>query len=265
MGDAVPWEGTSFMSPGSTLPSLRPAEHRQPTDILRIAHRGAGGAERYSRPDLWLIASQGAHMVEFDLHVTGDDRLVARHNPVVEVGSRRKWLADYPLHELRKYLERDGTPTVEDIIHAAKSAGVGLYVDIKSLTYKAGERLVELLEELEMASQTILASVRSDLVLTCADVAPRISRAVLFSSSLEEPVQLARSVKADFVHPCWERYPRPDEMLAADWLERIYGDGLGVICWHEERKEVLERLCEIGVDGICTDTPDLLTQVAHRA
>lgn len=252
----------SSASPPTTLPSLWPTPRRGPGDVLRIAHRGAGATERYSTDDQLQVAAQGAHLIEFDLHVTADDYLIARHDPVIKVGQVPTWLADSRLADVLPLLQHDGVPTADDVVRAARQAGLGLYADIKSLTLGAAKRLVSLLESEDMKDRTIFASVRSDVVALCADVAPNIPRAVLFASTLEEPVQLARAVHAQYVHPCWERLPRPDEFLAGPWLERVRARGLGVICWHEERPVVLRSLYELGVDGICTDEPELLTRIA---
>jgi glycerophosphoryl diester phosphodiesterase len=162
-------------------------------------------------------------------------------------------------------LERNEVPTVAAVIQAARDSGLGLYADIKSLTIRSAERLVSLLEQEGMAGRTILASVRSDIVVRCAEVAPDIPRSVLFASTLEEPVQLATSVGAHYVHPCWERLARPDHLLAEGWLNRVRANGLGVICWHEERPEVIRGLLELGVDGICTDRPSRLAEMAQEA
>lgn len=244
------------------LPSLHPMQRRQASDVLRIAHRGAGAAEKYDPASLQEVARLGAHLVEFDIHVTGDDRLVVRHDPVITVNGRRTWLSDHPLADHAEALRHLGAPTVEEVAHAAKEAGLGLYVDVKSLTVGAARHLVDILKATDMIDSTILASPRSDLVALCAEVAPNVPRAVLFASTLEEPVQLAQAVSAHFVHPCWEAQPRPDRMMAGAWLDRVRSHQLGVICWHEERPEVVAGLYQLGVDGICTDTPDLLTGIA---
>jgi glycerophosphoryl diester phosphodiesterase len=235
---------------------------RQPADVLRIAHRGADAAEKYDPASLAEVAQHGAHLVEFDIHVTGDDRLVVRHDPTVTINGRKVWLADHALADHEHALRQQGVPIIDDVVHAAQDAGLGLYVDVKSLTARAARRLVDTLRAAEMLDSTILASPRSDLVALCAEVAPHVPRAVLFPSTLEEPVQLARAVSAHFVHPCWEAQPRPDHILASEWLDRIRSHQLGVICWHEERPNVLEGLYTLGVDGICTDTPSLLTNIS---
>ncbi|MEU0886180.1 glycerophosphodiester phosphodiesterase [Lentzea sp. NPDC005914] len=253
------------MTPTSDrLPSLRRSVQRRPDEVLRIAHRGADASEKYGDADLAAVAAQGAHLVEFDVHVTGDDRLVACHDPVIRTNGHHSWLFDAPESHHRRALDELGIPTVEDVVGAAKKAGLGLYIDVKSLTARSAERLVELLESTEMTHSTVLASPRSDLIALCADVAPDIPRAVLFGSTLEEPVQLAEAVSATFVHPCWEAQPRPDHLLAGGWLKRVRSRGFGVITWHEERPDVVEGLYALGVDGICTDTPALLSSTAER-
>ncbi|MCA1704898.1 MAG: glycerophosphodiester phosphodiesterase [Actinobacteria bacterium] len=251
----------SAPSPGG-LPSLSPIPYREAAEVLRIAHRGAGGGERYGRDDLLQVRAQGAHLIEFDLHVTADDHLVARHDPVLDVGGVPVWLADSQLAEVSPSLQRCGVLTADDIVRGAKRAGLGLYADIKSFTRRAAGRLLSLLESEGMTDRTILASARSDVVALCAETIPAIPRAALFASTLEEPVQLAHAVQAQYVHPCWERLPRPDKFLAGPWLKRVRAYGLGVICWHEERPDVVQGLYELGVDGICTDQPELLTRIS---
>jgi glycerophosphoryl diester phosphodiesterase len=181
---------------------------------------------------------------------------------VITVDGRKTWLADHPLAHHAETLRHLEVPTIEEVVQAAKDAGLGLYVDVKSLTTGGARHLVDILRDADMIDSAILASPRSDLIALCADVAPDVPRAVLFASTLEEPVQLAQAVSAHFVHPCWEAQPRPDRMLAGAWLDRVRHHHLGVICWHEERPEVLAGLYEVGVDGICTDTPALLTDIA---
>lgn len=230
--------------------------------MLRIAHRGAGAMERYGPDDLLQLAARGAHLLEFDLHVTADDHLVARHDPVVDVDGVQVWLADSRLADVLPSLQRDGVLTVGDVVRSAMQAGLGLYADIKSLTLGAAGHLLSLLESEGMADRVILAAGRSDVVALCAAAIPDIPRAVLFASTLEEPVQLAHAVHAQYVHPCWERLSHPDQFLAGPWLARVRAHGLGVICWHEERPAVVHGLYELGVDGICTDEPELLTRIA---
>ena len=73
-----------------------------------------------------------------------------------------------------------------------------------------------------------------------------------------DAVQLARSIKASYVHPCWERYDHPSDLLTPEWIARVRQAGLGIILWHEERPSEIAALRQLGVDGICSDAPELL-------
>ncbi|MEL6148805.1 MAG: glycerophosphodiester phosphodiesterase, partial [Chloroflexota bacterium] len=81
---------------------------------------------------------------------------------------------------------------------------------------------------------------------------------ILFSSKHVNPVQIADAVQADFVHPCFERFDRPQDFISGEWMQVVRDNELGVVCWHEERPDVIHDLYELGVDGICSDNPELL-------
>ena len=89
-------------------------------------------------------------------------------------------------------------------------------------------------------------------------VAPELATSVLFSSTHIDPVHLAQAAQANFVHPCWERYEHPGSLLTPDWVACVRQADLGIICWHEERKDEIAALRRVGVDGICSDAPELL-------
>jgi len=80
----------------------------------------------------------------------------------------------------------------------------------------------------------------------------------MFGSPHLDAVRLAQSVRATYVHPCWERFPHPSSLLTPEWVARVREAELGIICWHEERPEEIAALRHVGVDGICSDAPELL-------
>ncbi|HUR01227.1 MAG TPA: glycerophosphodiester phosphodiesterase [Nonomuraea sp.] len=94
------------------------------------------------------------------------------------------------------------------------------------------------------------------------ELAPAIPTAILFGAFDVDPVALARGCGARSVHPCWERHPTPSALLTPEWLARVRGAGLGVVCWHEERPDELRALLRLGVSAVCTDRLDLLREVA---
>jgi glycerophosphoryl diester phosphodiesterase len=239
----------------NALPSLRPGGHRAVADVLRIAHRG-DGAEGYDPATMARIAALGTHLVEVDIRSTADDHVVVHHDPVVGTGSGSVAIGATSLRDL------GAVRPAEAVLRAAADAGLGIYLDIKDVTGAALARLVGLLSSEDLLGRVILAAGEAATVARCADAAPSVPRAVLFREVDTDAVALARAARADFVHPCWEAESRPDKLLAGAWLDEVRRHGLGVICWHEERPDVLTGLLTLGVDGICTDDPALLADLA---
>lgn len=247
------------------LPPLWPTGRRAAADILRIAHRGgASGAENYRPENLRRIAGLGTHLVEVDLQATKDGRVVAYHDLTVRADGEDRRISDHTLVEWRGFLPAGRMPVVETIVTAVRDARLGLYLDIKSVTRAGAARLVHLLAVEHMTARTILASSNPATVAALAGISRAIPRAVLFTGLDEDPVRLARLARANFVHPCWESTQRPDRLLSPAWLDTVRAQGLGVVCWHEERPDMLAALRDLGVDGICTDAPELLADVLGR-
>ena len=247
------------------LPSLWPAGHRAAEDILRIAHRGgAGGVEDYRPENLRRIAHLGAHLVEIDLRTTMDGHLIAHHDPAVRVEGDERRVSDHTIAEWRGLLPADRMPTAETIFSAVRGARLGLYLDLKDVTGGRATHLVHLLAAARMTARTILASADPQTVAAFSRISDAIPRAVLFRGLAEDPVHLAHLARANFIHPCWEDEEHPDRLVSQAWLHTARAQGLGVVSWHEERPDVLVALRELGIDGICTDAPELLANVLRR-
>jgi glycerophosphoryl diester phosphodiesterase len=253
-------------APEGGVPGVWPQGRRSAADVLRISHRaGDVGPASYGAANLAHQAGLGAHLLEFDVRVTSDGELVVHHDGSVALpGGGTAKLRDLTLVALRGALGPDvPVPLVADVVRDAARAGLGLYADVKALTPAGADRLVAVLEANGVVGRTILASGRPKVVRLCAAAAPTLPRAVLFWEPDVDPRPLAESCDATFVHPCWEWLPVPHEHLAArPWLAPVRADGLGVVCWHEERRAVVEGLYDLGVDGICGDDTALLTAVA---
>jgi glycerophosphoryl diester phosphodiesterase len=250
----------------SALPSIWPDRHRGRADVLRIAHRGGtSGPAPYGPENLERIARLGAHLLEFDVRTTADDELVVAHDPVVvdrlgtEVRIEETLLADLQLALGDRSEELDA----RRVVARTGAAGLGLYVDVKTLTPGSARRLAHVIEDEGMAGRSILASVDPDTVRLLGEAAPDAPRSILFVSPQVDALDLARSVEAHFVHPCWEHLPQPHQRLGdAKWRETLRDEGRGIVTWHVEDHEVAVGLFALGVDGVCTDVPELLASIA---
>lgn len=259
----VPWPALAEWMPGRVNHWLARLAREIPSSqyrFLRVGHRGASAhAPDNTLAGLRKAAELGADMVEIDLQRTADGHVVLAHDAWLRDGSRRIWpIRHSSLAELQAIDLGGGEqiPTLDRALKLCREEQLGAYIEIKD-----GSVLPDLAAALEghhMAGQSIIGSFRADWVAECQQLVPQVARSILFSSTRLDAVQLAQSIGAQYVHPCWERFPDPSALLTPEWIVRVREAGLGIICWHEERPEQIAALRQLGVDGICSDAPELL-------
>ncbi len=49
--------------------------------------------------------------------------------------------------------------------------------------------------------------------------------------------------------------------VTPEFIEKVHGEGKKIFCWTVDDPKAMESLCKMGVDGIITNTPDVLKQV----
>lgn len=258
----VPWDALRAWMPGRVNAILdQLAREIPPLDyrFLRVGHRGA----RAHAPDNTLLgirtaAALGADMVEIDVQRTADDHIVLAHDAHL-IDDGRAWpVQRSPLAALRAVDLGQGEriATFAEALKVCIEENLGVYIEIKD----GGviEDVIKTLRTEKYGGHCILSSFRPDWLATVKDIEPKLMTSILFGAPSVDAVKLAQSVKATFVHPCWERFPNPSALLTPEWVARVREANLGIVCWHEERPEEIAALRRVGVDAICSDAPELL-------
>jgi glycerophosphoryl diester phosphodiesterase len=259
----VPWEALRDWMPGRVNAILEQlAREIPPSDyrFLRIGHRGA----RAHAPDNTLrgirtAAALGADMVEMDVQRTADGHIVLAHDAHLTDSAGRAWpIQRSTLANLRAIDLGQGEriPTFAEALKVCIEENIGAYIEIKD--GGAIEAVIATLRKEKVGGYGILASFRPDWLARVKEIEPRLMTSILFDAPSVDAVKLAQSVKATFVHPCWERFPNPSALLTPEWVARVRDANLGIVCWHEERPEEIAALRQVGVDAICSDAPELL-------
>ncbi len=259
----VPWEALRDWMPGRVNAILDQLAREIPPSayrFLRIGHRGA----RAHAPDNTLLgirtaAALGADVVEFDVQCTADGYVVLAHDAHLIDGDGRAWpVQRSTLEQLRAIDLGQGEriPTFAEALKVCIEENLGAYIEIKDGGVIAD--VIKTLRDEKYAGHCILGAFRPDWLATVKDIEPRLMTSILFNAPSVDAVKLAQSVKATFVHPCWERFPHPSALLTPEWVSRVREANLGIICWHEERPEEITALRQLGVDAICSDAPELL-------
>lgn len=218
---------------------------------LVIAHRGASAAEPENTVAAFERAVEiGADAVELDVRRSADDRLVVHHDAVLADG---RPICSVPAGELP-----DEVPTLDDALDACR--GIVVNIEIKNsrdepdydrsdwLAWQVGA----LLARRGGGARWLVSSFRLRTVERCRKVAPGIRTAWL-TERLDAEV-IRRAAGHDAIHP------RVD-LVTRDRLRLAHAHGLAVNVWTCNDPERMRELIAWGVDGICTDLPDVALAV----
>jgi len=233
--------------------------------IHNIAHRGASAYE----PENTLRAfdraiEMGATMLEMDVHLSQDGHPVVIHDAdlsrVADSGGR---IPDMTLEQIKRVDVGQGerVPTLSEVIALVRGRAE-LYIELKG--QRTPEPVVSALRASHFVDRAVVGSFYPWLPQRVKFLAPAIRTSVLIGQENREVdfVEWALAVEADYVHLCWEHAsPTPHKLLTPVMLADIRQHGLGILLWHEERLSELCELVKLDVDGVCTNTPDVLSAI----
>ncbi|MHB0876121.1 MAG: glycerophosphodiester phosphodiesterase [Anaerolineae bacterium] len=227
-----------------------------------IAHRGASAYEPENTVRAFERALElGADWLELDVRLTVDGHAVVSHADELESCTNgRGRISTSTLAYVRGLDAGAGerVPTFAEVMEALAQR-CGLYVELK-----ADGAATAVAASIDPARRDglVLGSFRPRLLLEAAAAAPGLPRSILVGDPDVDLVEAARAVGAHFVHPCWEAaHPTAHVLLTEALLARWAAAGLETVVWHEERPEELAHLARLPVWGICTNAPDVLSQV----
>lgn len=236
--------------------------------IHNIAHRGASAYE----PENTLRAfdraiEMDATMLELDVHLSQDGYPVVIHDAdLSRTASGAGRIVDMTLDQIKRFDVGQGEriPTLSEVIELARGRAE-LYIELKG--QRTPEPVLKTLQATGFADQVIVGSFYPWLSQRVKFLAPTIRTSVLIrrEDRQKDFVEWTLAVEADYVHLCWERAsPTPHKLLTHELISDIRQRGLGVVLWHEERPAELRELVKFDVDGICTDTPDVLAAILQE-
>ena len=247
----------------NTRTHFTPLNRAESGHVLRIAHRGASAyAQENSAESFQKAAELGADMVEIDIRLTADGLPVVCHDEsLTRLYGVSANIADLTFDQLQAVIPAGRAPilTFETVAAACADLKLGLYLDIKEFNLASGKIIFAALDKFGLTAHSIAGSFRPDFAANIKAAHPRLRTSILYGSTHIDPVLLARAVSADYVHPCWENAAsQPHRLLTPEWMEKVRAANLGIVCWHEERPAEITALDALGVDAICSDTPDIL-------
>ena len=238
--------------------------------VLNFGHRGASGdAPENTIPSFQKAMELGADGIELDVMFSRDRELVVIHDYSVDrttdgIGEVKNLTMD----ELRQLdagawfsADYSGTviPTLAEVIEALDE-DVLINIEIKSESpFSDGleKAVVDLIARYDLYGRTIVSSFNPISLIRVKRADSRIGTGLIYSPDL--PSFLSKGMlipitKPDALHP---RYDMVDE----DYVARAHAKGYRISAWTVNEVEEMERLIELGVDGIITNYPGALEEL----
>jgi len=219
------------------------------SSVAVIAHRGASRAERENTVEAFRRAGiMAAQAVELDVRRTSDGVLVVHHNPHFDDA---RLVAGTPFAEIPSHV-----PTLGAALDACE--GMWVNVEIKNDPQEpdfdptesiADETIAHLLARGE-DHRWLISCFRVETVDRCRALAPQIRTAWLCMGVPDgAPAQMVDKGHVA-IHP-WVR------MLTKETIDECHAVGVQVNTWTCDDPTRMRELVEWGIDGICTNVPDI--------
>jgi glycerophosphoryl diester phosphodiesterase len=216
-----------------------------------IGHRGAPAqAAENTLASFRRAAELGADMVELDVRRSSDGVLVVRHDPQLADGRvvAGTAAADLALPTLAAALAATAGMLVDvevknDPDEPGFEADRGLAADVVSVVRQQGDQERVLVSSFDLASVARVRALGDD-----------IATAWLVEEIPEGVVETLVHGRHQALHPAWET-------VTPELIEACHAAGLAVSCWTCDDPEAMARLAGWGIDGICTNVPDVAVEV----
>ncbi|RKN38558.1 glycerophosphodiester phosphodiesterase [Streptomyces hoynatensis] len=222
--------------------------------LLTVGHRGLMGVEPENTLRSFRRADRaGLDMIELDLHLSKDGRLVVIHDAEVDRttdGSGR--VGELTLQELRALDAGLGErlPLFEEVVEAVAAP---LQAEIKDRA--AARVLAEEIERLGLQDRVTVISFHGDALRETRELLPEIPLALVSGRSTGSAPERAAKLGAGMIS-CELAH------LDAGVVARAHAAGLKVISWTVNTAGELDRAIGLGLDGVVTDRPEIALSAA---
>lgn len=236
--------------------------------MLVIAHRGASRYEPENTLRAFDLAiRQGAQMIELDLHMTRDNKVVVIHDPTLDQTTDLKGpvsLRDLAEIKLADAGRGEQVPTLDETLDLTLGK-VRLYLEIKDPN--AAAETLRIVRDRGCQSEVMLASFDTALMKRLGDEVRDIELGVIMGSSSLNPVVRWREAfpwisleKINYQVLCMQV-----ELCFRYIVKRMNARGKKVYVWTADEEKDFQRMSEIGVDGIVSNVPDRLAEFVKIA
>lgn len=272
---------TAMLSSASSTPADQAAATAAaPGRVLKVAHRGGAGlAPENTLAAFEMGLAHGADMLELDVHLSKDGRLMVIHDPTLARTTNLSGaVADYTAAELAaadaaaKWFgaapkSKQYVPVLDEVLTLAQGRA-GLQVEVKVREDKQRypdieAKLVEILRDRGMLAESVVLSFDFPTLVEVKRIEPRLKTCALISTAYLQsvgrggPDKVAEEVAALGVEYVGVNATWLTEALMAALKAR----NLQVGVWTVDDADQMRKFAAMGVAFITSNRPDILRAV----
>jgi glycerophosphoryl diester phosphodiesterase len=235
---------------------------------LVIAHRGASAyAPENTLPAFELAAQQGADMIELDVQRSADGVLVVFHDDTTERwDGRARLVSECTLAELQALdIGGEKVATLAETCMFAREHSMPLNVELKAAGFAA--EVAEMLRAERVEELVLISSFVEAALIEIAAASPALPRAYLMGTETYNPAVRVREgwPFSALRRPSSAAWHPAYELPLLTWLiPRVRKAGFQVNVWTVDDVAWMRKLVALGVEGIITNTPDVLRGVVRE-
>ena len=237
---------------------------------LLIAHRGGASHEIHNSSAAFEYALKlDVDMLEFDVRQAGDGMLVLLHDPVVYANGHRWVVQDTPSGRLRQFL-----PLLLTLDEYLERFGHSLPFNLDMKTHGYEVEVVDALRRHGAIDQALISSGHILSLRRLAGLCPELNLGLSRGHA-------RTTIEIDAVFSAFDRYmvftlpimlslaKAHAVMLHHDSVSRrlvdtLHEAGFRVFSWTVDDADTATELARIGVDGITSNHPTLISQALDR-
>ena len=265
-----------------TIQPRPPQPYLQGDRPLVLAHRG--GADL--APENTMAAFQnavdlGVDILELDVHTTADGTVVVIHDESVDrTTDGTGAVHDFTLANLRQLdagydFSPDngqtfpfrgqgiGIPTLEEVFAAFPDMRIN--IEIKQSDPPIEAAVLEVIERAGAQQRVLVGSEYDDVMARFRSLAPDIATSA--ATNEVRNFYLAQLLRVSAIYrPLADAFQVPEysgstHVVTPSFVDAAHHHGVKVHVWTVNDAETMQRLLDIGVDGIITDRPDVALEV----
>jgi glycerophosphoryl diester phosphodiesterase len=253
--------------------------------FLVFAHRGGRGlGPENTLPTFTRAVALGADVLEMDVQLTADSQLVVVHDDRVDrVTDGRGRIDQLSLEELRRldagyrWSSDDGTtfpsrgeglriPTLDEVLSAFPETRVN--IEIKEDSPSTARALCGTVRRWDMADRAMVASRHTGAMGAFRDACPEVATSATEKEGYAFLALHLLRLGAAY-HPTAQAFQIPERLGPLELADRrlidaLHNHGVQVHVWTVNEREAMERLLDLGVDGLITDRPDRLLEALRE-